>query len=30
LVALRISVRDGKPGALVRVDDVIVDPRARF
>jgi hypothetical protein len=30
LVALRITVRDGKPGALVRVDNVIVDPRARF
>ena len=24
------SVRDGKPGALVRVDDVLIDPRARF
>jgi hypothetical protein len=30
LVALRITVKDGKPGALVRVDDVIVDPRARY
>jgi len=30
LVALRITVRDGKPGALVRVDDVLVDPRARL
>lgn len=30
LVALRLTVRDGKPGALVRVDDVIVDPRARL
>jgi len=30
LVALRLSVRDGKPGATVSVDDVIVDPRARF
>jgi hypothetical protein len=30
LVALRLTVTDGKPGATVRVDDVIVDPRARF
>ena len=30
LVALRFSVRDGKPGAVVRVDDVIVDPRSRY
>jgi hypothetical protein len=30
LVALRFSVKDGKPGALVRIDDVLVDPRARF
>jgi hypothetical protein len=30
LVALRLSVRDGKPGAPVSFDDVIVDPRARF
>jgi hypothetical protein len=30
LVALRLTVRDGKPGATVRVDDVLVDPRARL
>jgi len=30
LVALRLTVRDGRPGALVRVDDVIVDPRVRY
>ena len=30
LVALRFLVKDGKPGALVRIDDVLVDPRARF
>jgi hypothetical protein len=30
LVALRLTVRDGRPGALVRVDDVIVDPRSRY
>jgi hypothetical protein len=30
LVALRITVTNGKPGSLVRIDDVIVDPRARF
>jgi hypothetical protein len=30
LVAFRLTVRDGKPGAMVRVDDVIVDPRARY
>jgi hypothetical protein len=30
LVALRLTVKDGKPGALVRVDDVLVDPRARL
>jgi hypothetical protein len=30
LVALRLSVRDGKPGALVRVDDVLIDPRSRY
>jgi hypothetical protein len=29
LVAIRIHVRDGKPGARVRVDDVLVDPRLR-
>jgi len=29
LVALRLSVTDGKPGAMVRVDDVLIDPRAR-
>ena len=29
LVALRLSVTDGKPGAKVRVDDVLIDPRAR-
>jgi len=29
LVALRVSVTDGKPGAKARVDDVLVDPRAR-
>jgi hypothetical protein len=29
LVAIRIHVRDGKPGARVRIDDVVVDPRAR-
>jgi hypothetical protein len=30
LIALRLTVTDGKPGALVRVDDVIVDPRSRY
>jgi hypothetical protein len=30
LVAVRVSVRNGKPGATVRVDDVLIDPRARF
>jgi hypothetical protein len=30
LVALRLTVKDGRPGALVRVDDVIVDPRSRY
>ena len=30
LVAIRIGVRGGKPGATVRVDDVLIDPRARF
>jgi len=30
LVALRLTVKDGKPGALVRIDDVLVDPRARL
>lgn len=30
LVALRFHVKDGKPGARVRIDDVLVDPRARF
>lgn len=30
LVALRFQVKDGKPGARVRIDDVLVDPRARF
>ena len=29
LVAIRIRVRDGKPNTLVRVDDVVVDPRVR-
>ena len=29
LVAIRIHVRNGKPGARVRVDDVLVDPRLR-
>jgi hypothetical protein len=29
LVAIRIWVRSGKPGARVRVDDVLVDPRLR-
>jgi hypothetical protein len=29
LVAIRIHVRDGKPGARVRIDDVLVDPRLR-
>lgn len=29
LVAIRLSVKDGKPGSAVRVDDVLVDPRAR-
>jgi hypothetical protein len=29
LLALRIEVTDGKPGADVRVDDVVVDPKAR-
>jgi hypothetical protein len=29
LVALRLSVTDGKPGAMVHVDDVLIDPRAR-
>jgi len=30
LLALRFQVRGGKPGAFVRIDDVLVDPRARF
>jgi hypothetical protein len=30
LVAVRIGVKSGKPGTSVRVDDVLVDPRARF
>ena len=29
LLAIRISVKDDKPGALVRVDDVLIDPKAR-
>jgi hypothetical protein len=29
LLAIRIEVRDGKPGAHVSVDDVLVDPKAR-
>jgi hypothetical protein len=29
LVAIRIRVKDGKPNTLVRVDDVVVDPRVR-
>ena len=30
LVALRLTVNGGKPGATVQVDDVLVDPRARY
>src|SRR4051812_43529439 len=30
LVALRIGVKGGKPGTSVCVDDVLIDPRARF
>ena len=30
LVALRVSVRSGKPGTSVRIDDVLVDPHMRF
>ena len=30
LVALRFHVKSGKPGAHVRIDDVLVDPRAKF
>jgi hypothetical protein len=30
LVALRFFVKDGKTGTRVRIDDVLVDPRARF
>ena len=30
LVAVRISVKSGKPATSVRIDDVLVDPRARF
>jgi len=29
LLAIRIEVRDGKPGTRVRVDDVVIDPKAR-
>jgi hypothetical protein len=29
LVALRVNVEEGKPGSRVRIDDVLVDPRAR-
>ena len=29
LLAVRIEVRDGKPGTHVRVDDVLIDPKAR-
>jgi hypothetical protein len=29
LLAVRISVRDGKPGTRVHVDDVLIDPKAR-
>jgi len=29
LVAVRVSVPSGKPGAKVHVDDVLIDPRAR-
>ena len=29
LLAVRISVRDGKPGTGVQVDDVLIDPKAR-
>ena len=30
LVAIRISAKSGKPGTSARVDDVLIDPRARF
>lgn len=30
LLAVRISVRDGKPGTRVRVDDILIDPKARL
>ncbi|NUT54595.1 MAG: hypothetical protein HOQ03_01250 [Thermoleophilia bacterium] len=29
LLAVRITVRDGKPGSRVRVDDILIDPKAR-
>jgi len=30
LLAIRLSVKDDKPDALVRVDDVLIDPKARL
>jgi hypothetical protein len=30
LIAIRLSVKDDKPGARVRVDDVLIDPKARL
>ena len=30
LLAIRISVKDDKPDTLVRVDDVLIDPKARL
>jgi hypothetical protein len=30
LVAVRIRVKDGKPGSQVRIDDVLIDPKARL
>ncbi len=30
LLAIRLSVKDDKPGANVRIDDVLIDPKARL
>lgn len=30
LIAIRLSVENGKPGTRVRVDDVLIDPKARL
>ena len=29
LVAVRLSLKEAKPGSQVRIDDVLIDPRAR-